>query len=344
MPSVEHPRRAAGCGRRHGRAPQGHDGRSRRRTSSICTTPGGTGDHRRSITTGRATPAVAREVRGAVPEASQLFTIEEKFGGWKEAQARFFAEGAIFDQHLPGQMSVPRVALLRTKRSVPAGLRAHAGVHRRSIWPADRLIPLAGLLREVGVADGLRSSSRPCARRARSRPIGSRSAPRSWRRASTRSSALLVAWVLVRYRLPGPRRRRRAGRSSVRAADGRGGHHADERCYAKNGWLGRYLEPLGIKVAYTPLGVTVALVFIGSAVRRAHGAAGAAGPRAGAGGGGREPRRESLRDLPPRALPDAVCRRRHRLRARLRARDRRVRLGRLHLGQHADARRRSRRC
>ena len=32
---------------------------------------------------------------------------------------------------------------------------------------------------------------------------------------------------------------------------------------AKNGWLGRYFEPLGIHVAYTPLGVTVALVFIG---------------------------------------------------------------------------------
>lgn len=33
--------------------------------------------------------------------------------------------------------------------------------------------------------------------------------------------------------------------------------------YAKNGWLGQYLEPLGIKVAFTPLGVLVALVFIG---------------------------------------------------------------------------------
>src|SRR5262249_59239045 len=30
-----------------------------------------------------------------------------------------------------------------------------------------------------------------------------------------------------------------------------------------NGWVGRLLEPLGISVAYTPLGVTVALVFIG---------------------------------------------------------------------------------
>ena len=33
--------------------------------------------------------------------------------------------------------------------------------------------------------------------------------------------------------------------------------------YARNGWLGQYLEPLGIQVAFTPLGVLVALVFIG---------------------------------------------------------------------------------
>ena len=33
--------------------------------------------------------------------------------------------------------------------------------------------------------------------------------------------------------------------------------------YAPNGWIGRLLEPLGIKVAFTPLGVIVALTFIG---------------------------------------------------------------------------------
>jgi sulfate transport system permease protein len=32
--------------------------------------------------------------------------------------------------------------------------------------------------------------------------------------------------------------------------------------YAGNGWLGRWIEPLGIKVAYTPLGIVVALTFI----------------------------------------------------------------------------------
>jgi sulfate transport system permease protein len=33
--------------------------------------------------------------------------------------------------------------------------------------------------------------------------------------------------------------------------------------YSSNGWIGRYLEPMGLKVAFTPLGVLVALTFIG---------------------------------------------------------------------------------
>jgi len=33
--------------------------------------------------------------------------------------------------------------------------------------------------------------------------------------------------------------------------------------YAENGWLGRFLEPLGIKVAFAPAGVAVAMVFVG---------------------------------------------------------------------------------
>lgn len=33
--------------------------------------------------------------------------------------------------------------------------------------------------------------------------------------------------------------------------------------YAGNGWIGQFLEPLGIKVAFTPLGIFVALTFIG---------------------------------------------------------------------------------
>jgi sulfate transport system permease protein len=33
--------------------------------------------------------------------------------------------------------------------------------------------------------------------------------------------------------------------------------------YAKNGWIGSLIEPLGLKVAFTPIGVLIALVFIG---------------------------------------------------------------------------------
>ncbi|MGB4346438.1 MAG: sulfate ABC transporter permease subunit CysT [Burkholderiaceae bacterium] len=33
--------------------------------------------------------------------------------------------------------------------------------------------------------------------------------------------------------------------------------------YSANGWIGRYLEPLGIKIAFTPFGITIALIFIG---------------------------------------------------------------------------------
>ena len=47
-------------------------------------------------------PAVAETYAAKFPKL-KLFTIEEKFGGWKPAQARFFAEGGIFDQvYQPG--------------------------------------------------------------------------------------------------------------------------------------------------------------------------------------------------------------------------------------------------
>lgn len=73
---------------------------------------------------------------------------------------------------------------------------------------------------------------------------------------------LVVAWVLVRYRFP--------GRGIVDAL-------VDlpfalptavagitlTTLLAKNGWLGKPLEAIGIAVAYTPLGITIALVFIG---------------------------------------------------------------------------------
>jgi hypothetical protein len=53
------------------------------------------------------------------------------------------------------------------------------------------------------------------------------------------------------------------GRPALRAAHRGGRHRPDRHLRAKNGWIGQFLEPLGIQVAFKPLGVLVALVFIG---------------------------------------------------------------------------------
>jgi sulfate transport system permease protein len=73
---------------------------------------------------------------------------------------------------------------------------------------------------------------------------------------------LLVAWVLERYSFPG-RRLIDAFVDLPFALPTAVAGIALATLYARNGWVGRWLEPLGIKVAYTPLGVVVALTFIG---------------------------------------------------------------------------------
>lgn len=73
---------------------------------------------------------------------------------------------------------------------------------------------------------------------------------------------VLLAWVLERYRFPG--RRLVDGLVDLPfALPTAVAGIALATVYSSNGWLGRYLEPLGIKVAYTPLGVVVALTFVG---------------------------------------------------------------------------------
>src|SRR5215217_3039161 len=73
---------------------------------------------------------------------------------------------------------------------------------------------------------------------------------------------LLVAWVLVRYRFPG-RRLVDAMVDLPFALPTAVAGIALTTLYGSNGWIGHYLDPLGIKVSYTWLGITVALIFIG---------------------------------------------------------------------------------
>ncbi|MEK0316908.1 sulfate ABC transporter permease subunit CysT [Cohnella sp. 56] len=73
---------------------------------------------------------------------------------------------------------------------------------------------------------------------------------------------LIVAWVLVRYRFPGKKIVDGLIDMPFALPTAVAGI-ALTSIYAPNGWIGSLLEPLGIKVAYTPLGISVALVFIG---------------------------------------------------------------------------------
>ena len=293
----------------------------------------GAGSDRASTTTARAIRRSPRSTRRS-SRSVKLFTIDEKFGGWKDAQTRFFAEGGIFDQiYQPGTLSAHGAAL--RKPIGAAGLRAHARLHARVPEPAGADPARGAVLRSRRRSRGAEFlAAVALAARARGVPALVRRGVRRGA-ASTRSSAWSSrgCWSATASR---------AAASSTRSST------CPSRCrprspgitlttlLAKNGWIGALLEPLGIQVAYTPLGVTsrssssACRSWCAPCSRCSQDLEPELEEAAASLGANR------FADLPPRALPGAVAGAGHRLRARLRARARRVRLGRLHLGQHAD--------
>jgi sulfate transport system permease protein len=75
-------------------------------------------------------------------------------------------------------------------------------------------------------------------------------------------AGLLVAWVLVRYRFPGKRFIDGLVDLPFALPTAVAGI-ALTSLYASNGWIGRYVEAVGLKIAYTPSGIVIALIFIG---------------------------------------------------------------------------------
>src|SRR6266436_1264985 len=73
---------------------------------------------------------------------------------------------------------------------------------------------------------------------------------------------LLVAWALVRYQFPGKRILNALVDLPFALPTSVAGITLTA-LYASNGWIGRWLEPLGIRVAFTWIGVVVALTFVG---------------------------------------------------------------------------------
>jgi sulfate transport system permease protein len=73
---------------------------------------------------------------------------------------------------------------------------------------------------------------------------------------------LLVAWVLVRYRFPGKRIVDALVDLPFALPTAVAGISLTA-LLAGNGWIGQLLEPHGIKLAFTPAGIVIALIFIG---------------------------------------------------------------------------------
>ncbi|WP_454744969.1 sulfate ABC transporter permease subunit CysT [Ciceribacter selenitireducens] len=73
---------------------------------------------------------------------------------------------------------------------------------------------------------------------------------------------VIVAWVLVRYDFPG-RRLLDAVVDLPFALPTAVAGISLAALYAPNGWIGSLLAPLGVKIAFTPIGIVVALVFVG---------------------------------------------------------------------------------
>ncbi len=72
----------------------------------------------------------------------------------------------------------------------------------------------------------------------------------------------LVAWVLTRYSFPGKRFVDGLIDLPFALPTAVAGISLTA-IYSQNGWVGQFLEPLGIKIAFTPIGITAALIFIG---------------------------------------------------------------------------------
>lgn len=73
---------------------------------------------------------------------------------------------------------------------------------------------------------------------------------------------VLLAWVLVRYHFPGKRVIDAMVDLPFALPTAVAGI-ALTTLYAPNGWIGSLLDPLGIKIAFTPAGIVVALIFVG---------------------------------------------------------------------------------
>ena len=161
-----------------------------------------------------------------------------------------------FERHAQGVFSVRR-------RSAIPGFGLTLGV--TALYLAlIVVIPLGGLVGSSASGLGLTRNSSHIATQPRV-AARARSLVRRRARGRRHRSALIgapIAWALARYRFPGQRLFDAAIDLPFALPTAVAGI-ALSTLYAPNGWFGAPLATLGIKIAFTPLGIFVALVFVG---------------------------------------------------------------------------------
>ena len=210
-------------------------------------------------------PTVAREVRRNVPQGAAVHDrrgvrrleqgAEDAFLGWRRLRPDLF-DGHEMTPAVPRRVapSMPRV------RSVLPGVRLTLGFTLGYLLLLV-IIPLSTLFvrtARLGWSGFLEAATSPRAMAAYKLSVG----------ASVTAAlvngvfGLLVAWVLTRYKFPGKSIADALVDLPFALPTAVAGV-ALTTLYAQNGLIGALLAPHGIKVAFTPLGITVALTFIG---------------------------------------------------------------------------------
>ena len=284
--------------RRQARHAQGGRGLSR-----VPLHAGGAGDHRQATSTARASP-----MRPIPPTSTRfpklkLVTIDEVFGGWAQGAGRALrrrrhlrpdlqaveqAGDAMSDAALSGWL--PRVRKPSALPGFGLTLRLHprlpvadrpdparrAGRARAGALGLDGIWRVATDAARAGGAARSASASRPPRRW--STPSSACSSPGCWCATTFPASACSTRWSTCRSRC---RRRSPASRSP--------------RSTPPNGWIGALLAPLGHQGRLHAARHRRRAGLHRPALRRAHGAAGAAGPRPRGRGGRGDARRHAAR-------------------------------------------------
>ena len=211
----------------------------------------------------RASPEFAAKEDLARFPKIDLITVDGVFGGWKKAQATHFADGGVFDQIVESAPLTRFFTNVGWPIRAPSALPGFAPTMTATLLYLALIVlaPLGALIARasgLGVEGVLAIAVEPRVLASLRVTFGIASAAAL----VDVAVGLPIAWALTRYKFPG-RRIFDAVVDLPFALPTAVAGISLSTLYAPNGWFGAPLAKLGAKVAFTPWGILVALVFVG---------------------------------------------------------------------------------